>query len=56
MARMLQSVLKQNSKALANLFVSSGWVKADTNNIELENTLRHVVNPYLKAFVRDRVW
>ena len=45
LARMLQSVLKQNYKNLANLFISSGWVNADTNNIELENTLRACCEP-----------
>ncbi len=45
LARMLQSVLKQNYKTLANLFISSGWVNADTNNIELENTLRACCEP-----------
>ena len=45
LARMLQSVLKQNYKNLANLFISSGWVNAKTNNIELENTLRACCEP-----------
>ena len=45
LARMLQSVLKQNYKSLANLFISSGWVKSDTNNTELENTLRACCEP-----------
>ncbi len=45
LARMLQSVLKQNYKSLADLFVSSGWVNSDTNNIELENTLRACCEP-----------
>ena len=45
LARMLQSVLKQNYKSLANLFITSGWVNPDTNNIELENTLRACCEP-----------
>ena len=45
LARMLQSVLKQNYKTLANLFISSGWVDVNTNNIELENTLRACCEP-----------
>ena len=45
LARMLQSVLKQNYKSLANLFISSGWVNSDTNNTELENTLRACCEP-----------
>ena len=45
LARMLQSVLKQNYKSLASLFISSGWVNSDTNNIELENTLRACCEP-----------
>ena len=45
LARMLQAVLRQNYKSLANLFITSGWVNADTNNIELENTLRACCEP-----------
>ena len=45
LARMLQAVLKQNYKSLSNLFITSGWVDADTNNIELENTLRACCEP-----------
>ena len=45
LARMLQAVLKQNYKSLANLFITSGWVNADTNNIVLENTLRACCEP-----------
>ena len=45
LARMLQAVLKQNYKSLANLFITSGWVNADTNNIDLENTLRACCEP-----------
>jgi len=45
LARMLQSVLKQNYKTLANLFITSGWVDVNTNNIELENTLRACCEP-----------
>jgi len=45
LARMLQAVLKQNYKSLASLFISSGWVNSDTNNIELENTLRACCEP-----------
>jgi ubiquinone biosynthesis protein len=40
--------LKQNYKSLANLFITSGWVNADTNKIELENTLRACCEPILK--------
>ena len=42
---MLQAVLKQNYKSLANLFINSGWVNENTNNIELENTLRACCEP-----------
>ena len=45
LARMLQAVLKQNYKSLSNLFITSGWVDANTNNIELENTLRACCEP-----------
>ena len=45
LARMLQSVLKQNYKSLANLFITSEWVNPDTNKIELENTLRACCEP-----------
>ncbi len=45
LARMLQAVLKQNYKSLSNLFITSDWVDADTNNIELENTLRACCEP-----------
>ena len=45
LARMLQAVLKQIYKSLSNLFITSGWVDADTNNIELENTLRACCEP-----------
>ena len=45
LARMLQAVLKQNYKSLANLFINSGWVNENTNNIELENTLRACCEP-----------
>ena len=45
LARMLQAVLKQNYKSLANLFISSNWVNPDTNTIELENTLRACCEP-----------
>ena len=45
LARMLQSVLKQNYKSLANLFISSGWVNSNTNNTELDNTLRACCEP-----------
>ena len=45
LARMLQAVLKQNYKSLSQLFISSGWVNAETNNIELENTLRACCEP-----------
>ena len=42
---MLQAVLKQNYKSLAQLFISSGWVNTETNEIELENTLRACCEP-----------
>ena len=45
LARMLQAVLKENYKSLASLFISSGWVNANTNSIELENTLRACCEP-----------
>ena len=45
LARMLQAVLKQNYKSLAQLFISSGWVNVETNEIELENTLRACCEP-----------
>ena len=45
LARMLQAVLKQNYKSLSQLFISSGWVNAETNDIELENTLRACCEP-----------
>jgi ubiquinone biosynthesis protein len=45
LARMLQSVLKQNYKSLANLFITSEWVNPDTNKIEIENTLSDCCEP-----------
>ena len=45
LARMLQAVLKQNYKSLSQLFISSGWVNTETNEIELENTLRACCEP-----------
>jgi ubiquinone biosynthesis protein len=45
LARMLQAVLKQNYKSLAQLFISSEWVDTDTNIIDLENTLRACCEP-----------
>ena len=45
LARMLQAVLKQNYKSLAQLFISSEWVDPDTNIIDLENTLRACCEP-----------
>ena len=45
LARMLQAVLKQNYKSLSQLFISSGWVNVETNEIELENTLRACCEP-----------
>tara|TARA_B100001113_G_scaffold186103_1_gene152477 strand:+ start:1 stop:1446 length:1446 start_codon:yes stop_codon:yes gene_type:complete len=45
LARMLQAVLKQNYKSLSQLFISSGWVNAETNEVELENTLRACCEP-----------
>ncbi len=45
LARMLQSVLKQNYSSLAKLFISSEWVNSDTNQLELENTLRACCEP-----------
>lgn len=50
LARMLQAVLKQNYKSLANLFINSGWVNANTNNIELENTLRACCEPIFEKY------
>ena len=37
--------MKQNYKSLAQLFISSGWVNTETNEIELENTLRACCEP-----------
>jgi len=45
LARMLQAVIKQNYKSLAQLFVSSEWVNPNSNIIELENTLRACCEP-----------
>jgi ubiquinone biosynthesis protein len=45
LARMLQAVLKQKYKSLAQLFIGSGWVNSDTNINELENTLRACCEP-----------
>ncbi len=45
LARMLQAVLKQNYKSLSQLFISSGWVNTETNEVELENTLRACCEP-----------
>ena len=45
LARMLQAVLKQNYKALAQLFINSQWVNPETNILELENTLRACCEP-----------
>lgn len=45
LARMLQAVLKQNYKSLSQLFISSGWVDALSNQIDLENTLRACCEP-----------
>jgi ubiquinone biosynthesis protein len=45
LARMLQAVLKQNYRALAQLFINSQWVDPDTNLLELENTLRACCEP-----------
>tara|TARA_B100000965_G_scaffold19103_1_gene14289 strand:+ start:3058 stop:4500 length:1443 start_codon:yes stop_codon:yes gene_type:complete len=45
LARMLQAVLRQNYKSLSQLFISSGWVNVETNEIELENTLRACCEP-----------
>jgi len=45
LARMLQAVLKQNYKSLSQLFISSGWVDASSNQIDLENTLRACCEP-----------
>ena len=42
---MLQAVLKQNYKSLSQLFISSGWVNTETNEVELENTLRACCEP-----------
>ena len=45
LARMLQAVLKQKYKSLAQLFIGSGWVNTNTNINELENTLRACCEP-----------
>jgi ubiquinone biosynthesis protein len=45
LARMLQAVIKQNYKSLAQLFISSEWVNPSSNVIELENTLRACCEP-----------
>ena len=45
LARMLQAVIKQNYKSLAQLFISSEWVNPNSNVIELENTLRACCEP-----------
>ena len=45
LARMLQAVIKQNYKSLAQLFISSEWVNPNSNQIELENTLRACCEP-----------
>ena len=45
LARMLQAVLKQNYRALAQLFINSQWVDPETNLLELENTLRACCEP-----------
>jgi ubiquinone biosynthesis protein len=45
LARMLQAVIKQNYKSLAQLFISSEWVHPSSNIIELENTLRACCEP-----------
>ena len=50
---MLQAVLKQNYKSLASLFISSGWVNANTNSIELENTLRACCEPIFEKPLKD---
>mgnify|MGYP001184324657 FL=1 len=45
LARMLQAVLKQNYRALAQLFINSHWVDPETSLLELENTLRACCEP-----------
>src|SRR6056300_1031559 len=45
LARMLQAVIKQNYKSLAQLFINSEWVNPNSNQIELENTLRACCEP-----------
>jgi ubiquinone biosynthesis protein len=45
LARMLQAVLKQNYRSLAQLFINSHWVDSETNLLELENTLRACCEP-----------
>ena len=42
---MLQAVLKQNYRSLAQLFINSHWVDSETNLLELENTLRACCEP-----------
>ena len=48
LARMLQSVLKQNYQSLAELFISSGWVDSSSNKIDLKILLGPVANQFLK--------
>ena len=45
---MLQAVLKQNYRALAQLFINSQWVDPETNLLELENTLRACCEPIIE--------
>ena len=45
LARMLQATLKQDYHRLAKLFIGTGWVNADTNQSDLEQTLRATCEP-----------
>ena len=45
LARMLQATLKQDYHRLAKLFIGTGWVNSDTNQSDLEQTLRATCEP-----------
>ena len=45
LARMLQATLKQNYSKLAKLFIGAGWVKSNTQQSILEQTLRATCEP-----------
>jgi ubiquinone biosynthesis protein len=42
---MLQATLKQDYHRLAKLFIGTGWVNSDTNQSDLEQTLRATCEP-----------